>query len=114
MRNIIYILSLSIYLAATTANAQNVGLSNKEISSLQKLINKDSAVKNLYTSLKRIADEALNQNPNPIDTVISEGHLATDPKKIRTQGSLKDIDKINALAFAYRIEENNAYLNKNV
>lgn len=105
-------LCLSVYFLASKATAQYVGLSDKEVSGLAKLIKKNNDAKNLYNSLKKIADKALNQKPNPVDTVVSEGHLATDPKKIKTQQSLKDIDKIYALAFAYRIEKNNSYLNK--
>jgi len=97
---------------ASQTKAQYVGLNDKEISSLQKLVKKDNDVKKIYSSLKKIADEALGQTPNPIDTVVSEGHLATDPKKIITVRSLKDIDKINALAFAYKVENNVSYLNK--
>jgi hypothetical protein len=47
-----------------------------------------------------LANAALQQDPNPIDTIISEGHLVTDPKKIRTQKSCKR-DKKNTIRFCY-------------
>lgn len=94
------------------ATAQYVGLNNKEISSLKIFIKKGTSAFSLYKSIKKTADAALNEVPNPIDTVVSEGHLSTDPKKIITGRSLKDIDKMYALAFAYRIENNPVYLNK--
>jgi hypothetical protein len=107
-----YLLFLFIFFINGITSAQYVGLSPNEISSLKKLIKKDSAVSALYGSLKRTADAALNETPNPIDTVVSEGHLSTDPKKIITQRSLKDIDRIYALAFAYVVEDNKSYLQK--
>jgi hypothetical protein len=91
---------------------QYVGLNKKEISDLQHLVVKDSSAKKFYTAIKRTANDALTQTPNPIDTVVSEGHLATDPKKIRTVQSLKDIYKIYSLATAYVIEGRKNYLQK--
>jgi Alginate lyase. len=110
MKNLFFIFVFSLITQITLA--QYVGLNNKEVSSLQKLIKKDSSVKNLYISLKKLADAALTQTPDPIDTIVSEGHLANDPKKIITGRSLRDIDKIHALAEAYIIENNPSYLNK--
>ena len=107
-----FFLLLIFFSPVTITKAQYVGLNDKEISSLQKLVKGNNDVKNLYNSLKKVADGALGQTPNPIDTVVSEGHLATDPKKIITQRSLQDIDKMNALAFAYKVENNVSYLNK--
>jgi hypothetical protein len=92
--------------------SQYVGLNDKEISSLKKLIRSDADVQKYFTAFKKTADEALNQIADPIDTVVSEGHLATDPKKIITVRSLKDINKIYSLAISYRITNNKSYLDK--
>lgn len=110
MKSILF--AFAFCMASTVVLPQYVGLNNKEIVSIKKLIKKDPGVVNLYKSYKKIADASLNDSPNPIDTVVSEGHLSTDPKKIITSRSLKDIDKMYALAFAYRVENNNSYLNK--
>jgi hypothetical protein len=59
-----------------------------------------------------LADAALLQQPNPIDTIISEGHLATDPKKILTQKSLADLNKIYALAIVSRVSGKKEYTEK--
>ena len=99
-------------LAASQVTAQFVGLSNKEITGLKKLVRQDTGVANLYQSILRTADASLKDAPNPIDTVVSEGHLANDPKKIITGRSLRDINKIYSLAIAYVIEKNKAYLEK--
>jgi hypothetical protein len=107
-------LLITILCSSITLNcfAQYIGLNKKEISDLQRLVVKDSSAKSFYASIKRTANDVLTQMPDPIDTVVSEGHLATDPQKIRTVKSLKDINKIYALAIAYVIEGNKNYLQK--
>ncbi len=109
---IIFVLVLSILIHF--CQAQFVGMNDKEIASLKKLIGTDNAVKKQYEKISQQADAALQQTANPIDTVVSEGHLATDPKKILTVASLADINKIYALALKYRITANSNYLNKAV
>jgi hypothetical protein len=107
-----YLFVMLFSFMALNAFTQIVGLNKKEISSLYNLIRSDSSAKKLYLSQKHIADNAIKQNPDPIDTVVSEGHLATDPKKIRTAKSLKDIQKIYSMAIAYIIERKEVYLQK--
>jgi hypothetical protein len=107
-----YLITILSSFIAINCFAQYVGLNKKEASDLQRLVAKDSSAKKFYASIKRTADDALTQMPDPIDTVVSEGHLATDPKKIRTVKSLKDIDKIYSLAIAYTIEGKKNYLEK--
>ncbi|WP_345256542.1 alginate lyase family protein [Flaviaesturariibacter amylovorans] len=92
------------------ACAQAVGLTKKEVVALKKTIARDTSAQRFYTSLKRTADNALSEMPDPVDTVVSEGHLITHPKKIRTLQALKDIDKIYALALAYKVEGHPPYL----
>jgi len=98
-----------LLLVAVQARAQFVGLNDREVKKLKKLVQSDAQAKRFYEGFKKTADAALTEQPNPIDTVISEGHLATDPKKIVTLRSLKDVDKVYALAIAARVEKNVAY-----
>ncbi|GAA4730467.1 alginate lyase family protein [Flavisolibacter ginsenosidimutans] len=107
-----YLFVLLFSFLAQNGFAQFVGLNKKEISSLHNLIAKDSSAKKFYVSIRQTANDALAQTPDPIDTVVSEGHLATDPKKIRTGKSLKDIEKIYSLAITYAIEGKKDYLQK--
>ncbi|MES2332485.1 MAG: alginate lyase family protein [Bacteroidota bacterium] len=99
-------------LLTTAARSQYVSLNRNEIDKLSSLIKKDQAAKKVYVALETLAASSLVQEPNPIDTIISEGHLATDPKKIITQKSLADMNKSYALAFVYKIDHNTAYLKK--
>jgi hypothetical protein len=107
-----YLITIIYSFLVLNCFGQYVGLNKKEISNLKQIVIKDSSAKKFYSSIKRTADNALTQTPNPIDTVVSEGHLATDPKKIRTVQSLKDIDKIYSLVIAYVIDGNKGYLQK--
>lgn len=107
-----YLASFSLLIMSFFANAQFVSLNNNEIKSLKKLIKQDTGVKHQYAKLKAIADSALIVAPSPVDTVFSEGRLATDPKKIKSLRALKDVNKMYALALAYKIEGNKAYLHK--
>jgi hypothetical protein len=106
------IASLLFASVCTAARSQYVGLDNREMATLQKLIASDTAVMKQYRTYERQADAALAQEPDPIDTIISEGHLATDPKKIITQRSLADMNKIYALAIASRITGKEVYSKK--
>jgi len=107
-----YLIAILFSSLAFNCFGQFVGLNKKEISNLQRLVVKESSAKKFYTAIIQTANYALTQTPNPIDTVVSEGHLATDPKKIRTVQSLKDIEKIYSLAITYAVEGNKNYLQK--
>jgi predicted transcriptional regulator len=89
------LLSLALILLMASAKAQYVSLNPGEIGKLSALIKTNTTVKNTYTSLETVANAALEQSPMPVDTIISEGHLANDPKKIKTLKALADM--VNAL-----------------
>lgn len=89
-----------------------MGISPKGIVHLSSLIKTNVTVKNHYHSFQSTADAALQQEPDPVDTIISEGHLSTDPKKIRTLQALGDLKKIYALSLVYRISKQKKYLSK--
>ena len=107
-------LLLLLALLNSKLKSQYVGLSEKEIVNLKKLMTHDNEVQKYIASFKRTADEVLHQTPNPVDSIVSEGHLATDPKKIITGRSLKDIDKIYSLAITFRIGNDSVLLNKSI
>lgn len=108
--------SIIIFLVSITfciqSGAQYLSLDKKEISGLKKLVAKDSTAGKFYRRFEMQAAAAFGQQPNPIDTIISEGHLATDPKKIRTNQSLGDMNKIYALAIVARVSDKKEYAAK--
>ncbi|MES2371215.1 MAG: alginate lyase family protein [Bacteroidota bacterium] len=101
-----------LLLLIAPVDGQYVSLQKNEVKKLVKLIEADPAAKKAYQPIETLANTALQQEPNPIDTIISEGHLATDPKKIRTQKSLADLNKIYALAITYKVTADPVYLKK--
>jgi hypothetical protein len=100
------------FLLTVSANAQYISLNKTEIRKLDKLIKTDAGVKAIYLSMEALAKAALTEIPNPIDTIVSEGHLSTDPKKIRTVKSLADLNNLYALAYTYQITKKPVYKNK--
>ncbi|MFC5282334.1 alginate lyase family protein [Pedobacter alpinus] len=114
MNKIIYLAVLYCSFLCNTkfANAQFLSLNKTELKKLKTIVQEDSSAKKAFSLLEKQAKVALTQNPQPIDTIISEGHLATDPKKIKTLKALEDLKKIYALAYTYKITNNKEYFNK--
>ncbi len=95
-----------------SAKAQYVSLNNNELDKLKQLVASDPSAKMRFNELQKIADAALNEAPNPIDTIHSEGRLQGDPKKTATGLSLRDMKKMYALALMYRTGGDKKYLDK--
>lgn len=93
-------------------NAQVVSLNNAEVVRLQKLVKEDKSAGQQFAKLLKKADSALADAPNPIETITTEGRLKGDPLKTATTEALRDMPKIYALAFAYRIKTDERYLKK--
>jgi hypothetical protein len=108
MKKVFFLLGL---LASHVAWAQ-AGLSSGEVRQLKDLVHADAAVRSLFDSLQAIADAALGDDPNPIDTLRTEGLLQGDPRKTATWEALRDVHKMYALAVAYRVTRKQEYLDK--
>ena len=108
MKNVFLLLGL---LAAHAAPAQ-MSLTSGEVRHLKDLIRADATVRSLFDSLRAIADAALQDDPNPIDTIRTEGLLQGDPRKAATWAALRDLHKLYALAMAYRVTRQREYLDK--
>jgi hypothetical protein len=109
--NIIFFILLGV-LSGGSALAQYVGIDSHGIARLKQLMRSDAGVKRLYDSLQRVADEALQEDPNPIDTIRTEGLLQGDPRKTATWAAFGDFRKMYALALAYRVTGRRSYLDK--
>jgi hypothetical protein len=92
--------------------AQTVSLSRKEAGHLKKMIREDREVRALFDSLQNIADTALEDDPNPIDTIRTEGLLQGDPRKTATWEAMRDFHKMYALALTWRVTGRREYLDK--
>lgn len=80
-----------------------VSLKPSEVTALRALVATNTAAAHQFSSLHRTADAALNEAPNPIAKIVSEGHLRTDPLKIRTGESLPDLEKISAFGWTWAV-----------
>ena len=108
MKKVFFLLGL---LTSHMAWAQ-AGLSSGEARQLRELVHADARVRSLFDSLQAIADAALADDPNPIDTLRTEGLLQGDPRKAATWEALRDVHKMYALAVAYRVTGHREYLDK--
>jgi len=91
-----------------------VSLSQQEINRLKQSIKDDEQTKKLYLSFEKSANNYLNDQPNPIDTIRTEGLLKGNPKKESTKIALADMNKMFALALVYRLNGEKKYLDKGV
>jgi Alginate lyase len=85
---------------------------DREHTSLRTLVASDPEAALCFKDLKDAADTALHDQPYPIKTIVSEGHLQSDPNRIRTYESLPDMDKIDALHWAFIVTGDPRYLAK--
>ncbi|TKC00188.1 alginate lyase family protein [Pedobacter cryophilus] len=96
----------------TVVKGQHLSLNTAELKKLTSLIKSDKSAQKEFLLLEKQAKIALQQKPLPIEIIISEGHLANDPKKIKTLKSLADLKKIYALAYTYKLTNSEEYLTK--
>ncbi|MBK0379670.1 alginate lyase family protein [Mucilaginibacter segetis] len=95
-----------------TLKAQIVSLDKKEVSIMRKAIKHNKQYQELFEPYKQAAYQALQESPNPIAVIQSQGLLAGDPRKTASLKSLEDAYKIYSLAFAYKVLGDKAMLNK--
>lgn len=94
------------------ATAQSISLKDKEVAKLQRLVQSDKSAEKQFNFLLKTADAALQNAPNPIETITAEGRLKGDPLKTASTEALSDMPKIYALAIAYRVKTDDKYLKK--
>ena len=110
MKRIVFICLLAIM--STLSWAQSVSLNKDEIRKLKSLIKKDPEVQKQFFSFEKTAQKYLDEAPNPIDMIRSEGLLKGDPLKERTNQSIPDFNKMKILALQYKINNETKYLDK--
>ncbi len=109
----IYIL-VTLSLCIHTSRAQFVSLNKTELDKLNHLAATNASAKARFSEWQKAANAALNETPNPIDTIHTEGRLKGDPKKTATAEAFKDMRKMYALALIYRTGGDKKYLDKAV
>ncbi|MCX2494183.1 alginate lyase family protein [Pedobacter sp. PF22-3] len=107
-----FLVTIALTTLSFSSFAQLVSLNNDEIEKLKTQIKNDGQTKKLYQGFEKSALNYLNEEPNPIDTIRTEGLLKGNPKKEKTRLALADMNKMFALALQYRITDDRKYLNK--
>jgi hypothetical protein len=108
----ISILGTFLFCVIIGLRAGPVSLKSDEILQLRALVATNAEAAEQFSEIHRSADSALSATPNPIEKVVSEGHLDKDPLKIRTRASLPDLDKIQSLAWAWAVTDEARYFDK--
>jgi len=112
------IMKFLLYLGFALANVvmlageYTISLTVPQRVKLVELIKSDKEAQARFETLKRVADKALDDKPNPIKTIQTEGKLNSDPVKIKTHESLKDTGKIYALGYAFAVTGEARYADK--
>jgi hypothetical protein len=107
-----FICFLAFAAIAVAANAQIASLDKKEVILMRKTIAKDKKHQIAFEGYQKTADQSLSETPNPIETILSQGILAGDPRKTASLKALEDANKVYALAFAYKLSGKKEYLTK--
>lgn len=92
---------LALLLASTAIVAQQVALTPAQQPRLRELVKNDKNAAHQFSRVQAEADEALAAIPNPVKIIESEGRLKSDPGKVTTLKSLKDMPKAEALGWAF-------------
>lgn len=94
------------------AHAGPVTLDSDEIQVLRALVAKSAGAQDQFRKLRRIADSALNERPEPVVIIVSEGRLKSDPQKVVSQAALEDMAKTEALAWTWAVSGEEQYAAK--
>jgi hypothetical protein len=89
-----------------------VSLEPSEVLKLRVIIRTNAIAAAEFAKLREVADRALDDEPDPIEKVISEGHLANDPLKIRSGAATKDINKTDCLGWTWAVTGDERYAAK--
>lgn len=106
MKKIILAISLSV--PGACVNAQYVSLTGQEVQKLRTAVHDNK----VFTPIMTTAQAALNQTPNPIEKITSEGLLEGNPAKTASLKAVEDAHKVYCVALVYRLYGGQAYLDK--
>lgn len=107
-----FVFTLLFIAVSFSVFSQFVSLSKKEITSLRGKIALSQTNKKIFSDFEKIAASYLSDQATPLDTIRTEGLLKGNPKKIKTQNALADMNKMFVLALQYRLAGDQQYLTK--
>lgn len=109
------LLFLFLSLAPPLAHAQipeTLLLTPTQQKHLRHLLQTNPAAKALWQQVDQEAKGYLQDQPRPLQVIHYEGLLDTNPSRIDTEKSLRDMDKLAAWLFAYYATQEEAYAQK--
>jgi hypothetical protein len=117
VQEFIYIAFIFLILSSSGVKAevsirQTIILTQQEQKSLARLIRENQSARKLWLQLKKEAEAVMDDSPDPLSVIHYEGLLDTDPKRVRTERSLEDMDKVALLLFAYYASHDERYAQK--
>lgn len=101
---------LPLLLTAQTTDI--VILNQKETQRLRRLIRQDERVKAHHEIFVERAEQHLRDQPRPLGVIYYEGLLDNDPRRVDTQKSLDDVDKVVDLIYTHYGRSRKAYARK--
>jgi hypothetical protein len=107
-----FVVTIALASLSFTSFAQLVSLNPSETKKLKNQIKNDPQTHKLSQGFVKSTLKYLDEQPNPIDTIRTEGLLKGNPKKEKTRLALADMNKIFALALQYQLSGEQKYLNK--
>jgi hypothetical protein len=103
---------LSAWCVPARLLGQSISLTDVQRKKLAEIVRDDPEAGKLFEKLKHAADEALAATPDPIDKIQTEGKLPADPARLKSQQSLKDMPRMDALGYAYAVTGSAEYADK--
>jgi hypothetical protein len=107
-----FVVTIALASLSFISFAQLVSLNPSETKKLKNQIKNNPETQKLYLGFEKATLKYLDEQPNPIDTIRTEGLLKGNPKKEKTRLALADMNKIFALALQYQLSGEQKYLNK--
>jgi hypothetical protein len=86
-----------------------IALAPKQTRALKDALGADPGAARAFAPIQTIAERALKEKPDPVKRIFSEGRLYTDPERKRTLAARRDLDKIEALGYAYALLDKAEY-----
>ncbi|WP_443936995.1 alginate lyase family protein [Pedobacter sp. MW01-1-1] len=103
-------LTTLIALLARASEAQIVSLNTQELRTVSALIKTNADARFCTDTLINRTDTYLKDSPNPADTILTEGILKGDPRKVKTWKQLEDMQKVYSFALAFKMTNKKKYL----
>lgn len=103
-----FVLVLAL-LASAPGMAQHVSLDLGQRQRLVRIVHDDPEAAKLFARVRKQADSALGDTPNPVRTIHLEGKLQGDADKTQSTGSMQDMAKVANLTYAFAVTGEQPY-----